>query len=137
MQHVNRFLISLAAGIAAGTAVVALASLPGSTAGLGGGWAAAGQETVGGGSGCDHGGLGTAMRTSFAPTVGYTVVAVDVSGVDARCAGHQVSVALTDQSGAVSSVSEPVAVPPGGGTVTVALPPVAVAVAARVHTLVN
>jgi hypothetical protein len=130
-------MVSLAAGVAASAAVVALSFLPGRTAGLGGAWAAAGQETLGGGSGCDHDGLATALRTAFAPTVGYTVVAVDVSGLDARCAGHLVSVALTDQSGAVASVSQPVAVPPGGGSVTVPVPPAAVTMAARVHTLVN
>jgi len=134
---VNRFLVSLAAGVAASATVVALTSLPGRTAGLGGVWGAAGQETIGGSSSCDHDGLDTAIRTAFTPTVGYTVVAVDVSGIDPRCAGHRVSVALTDDLGAVASLSQPTLVPMGGGTVTVALPPAAVERAARVHTLLD
>jgi hypothetical protein len=134
---VNRFLLSLLAGVVASAAVIVLTPVPGPTAGLRGGWATAGQDVAGIGTGCDRGGLGTALRTAFAPGVGYTVVAVDVTGIDAGCAGHEVSVALTDNLGSVVSASQPTPVPPGGGTVTVPLPPAAVALAARVHTLIN
>jgi hypothetical protein len=133
----HRFMISLVAGVAASAAVVALTSVPGQTAGFSGVSGGARQEIIGSGSGCDHDGLVTATRTAFTPTIGYTIVAVDVSGVDPRCAGHQVSVGLTDQFGAVVAVSRPTPVPPGGGTVTVALPPVAVVTAAKVHTLLD
>jgi hypothetical protein len=125
----------LAGGAAAAVVVLALTGLsdPGNGMDLGG--MVAGQQAIGGG--CDHDGLTTALRTAFEPLVGYTVVAVDVGGIDPRCGGLHVSVALTDQSGAVSSQSVPALVPPGGGSVTVPVPPVAVATAARVHTLVG
>jgi hypothetical protein len=86
---------------------------------------------------CDHDGVGTAAQSAFEPAVGYVVVAIEVSGLDARCAGHHVTVALTDESGGVSSQSLPVRVPAGGGSVTVPVPPVQVAALARVHTLVD
>jgi hypothetical protein len=118
----------------AAAAVTVLAAPSGPKAGNA--WAAAGDPTsvtqV-----CDDDGVGTAAQPAFEPAVGYVVVAVEVSGLDARCAGRHVTVALTDRSGAVSSQSEPVGIPPGGGSVTVPVPPLEVAALARVHTLVN
>jgi hypothetical protein len=132
---VKRFLVALGAGLAA-AAVAVVASPLGQPAGLGAAWAAAGAESTLGGT-CDHDGLATALQHSFVPTVGYMVAAVEVSGIDARCAGHHVSVALTDEFGAVSSESAEVLVPSGGGSVTVPVPPVRVTALARVHTLID
>jgi hypothetical protein len=128
---------ALAAGAAATGAVLALTPLSEPSARVGAVWAAAGNDRLGAGSGCDHDGLGTVLRTAFAPAVGYTVVAVEVNGVNSGCAGHHVSVTLSGGSGPVGVPSQPVSVPPGGGTVTVPLVPVAVAEAARVDVLVD
>jgi len=131
---VKQFLAATAAGVAA-TAIV-LAVPFGPTAGIGAGWAATGEVTAVG-RGCDHDGLGTALEPVFDPAVGYTVVAVEVSGIDPQCAGHHLSVALTDGSGAVSTQGGPVVVPARGGAVQVPVQPLAVATAAKVHTLLD
>lgn len=131
----NRLTAAIVAGTAA-SAIVGLATLFRPAAVAGSLSRATRHEAVVG-AGCDHDGVETAVRTAFEPAVGYTVVAVDVAGIDSACAGRHVSVAVTDRLGAISSESEPALVPPGGGTVTVPVPPVAVATAARVHTLLD
>jgi hypothetical protein len=128
---VRQFVVAIAAGV-----VVVLAVPFGPTVGIGAVWAATGESTAVGRS-CDHDGLGTSLAPVFEPAVGYTVVAVEVSGIDHRCAGHHVSVALTDRFGTVSSQGGPVVVPPGGGAVHVPVGPLAVATAAKVHTLLD
>jgi hypothetical protein len=130
----KRLVAAVLAAAAAGAAVVALVPA-GSPAGLGAAWAAAGRETAA--AGCDLDGVGTALRTAFDPVLGYMVVAVAVDGIDARCAGHGLSVALTDGPGMVSAQGGPTLVPPGGGGMTVVVPPVAADAVARVHTLLD
>ena len=99
-------------------------------------WAGSGQDgTLG--SGCDRDGVGTALRTAFSPSAGYVVNAVVVDGIDPRCAGHRLSVAVTGPAGAVSTQGGPVIVAPGGGQALLGVPPVAAEAAARIHTLLD
>ena len=60
----------------------AVMALPqrGPMADLGTAWAEAGQQTLEGRS-CDPDGVVTALQPMFDPTMGYTVVAVRVSGI--------------------------------------------------------
>ena len=132
----RQFVAALAAGVATAAAVMVLALPVGPTVGIGAAWAATGEKTMVA-QGCDHDGLGTKLVPVFEPAAGYIVVAVEVSGIDPRCGGHRVSVALTDGSGAVSSQGGPVVVPAGGGAVQVPVGPLAVATAAKVHTLLD
>jgi hypothetical protein len=132
----TQFVTALAAGVAAAAAVMVLAIPSGTTGGAGAAWAATGETTMGG-QGCDHDGLTTKLVPVFEPAAGYVVVAVEVSGIDPRCGGHQMSVALTDGSGTVSSQGGPMVVPFGGGAVQVPVAPLAVASAVKVHTLLD
>ncbi len=124
-----------ATGAAIAATVLVLTSANAPRSGPGAAWAAPGHQAAG--AGCDHDGVQTALRTAFDPAVGYTVVAVAVDGIAWRCSGHRLSVALTDESGAVSAQGGPLVVPPGGRELTVAVPPVAAASAARVHALLE
>jgi hypothetical protein len=124
----------MAAGVAAGVIVSAIPFGP--PGGTGAGWTGTAAATVPG-RGCDHDGLDTALVPVFEPAVGYSVVAVKISGIDSTCGGHHVSVALTDGSGAVSSQGGPVVVPDGGGALQVPVGPLAVASAVKVHTLLD
>lgn len=129
----KRFLLAGAAGVAA-AAIAVLASPPGPTARSA--WAAAGDPTTLA-QACDDDGVGTSPRPTFQPALGYVVAAVEVTGLDVGCAGRHVTVALTDGVGALSSQSAPVVIPPGGGSLTVSVPPVPVAALAKVHLLVD
>jgi hypothetical protein len=59
---------------------------------------------------------GLAYQTS--PSAGYYVTSVNVSGLNAACAGKTVSVVLTD-SGNASLASGSITIPAGGGTATI------------------
>jgi hypothetical protein len=83
---------------------------------------------------CLRRGVRAALRTGFDPALGYVVTAVAVDGISTRCAGHRLSVALTDATGAVAAQAGPLVVPAGGGTFTVPVPPMAVETVAKVHT---
>jgi hypothetical protein len=88
---------------------------------------------------CHRQGVRAALRTGFDPALGYvvTAVAVDVDGIGTGCAGHRLSVALTDATGTVAVQAGPLAMPASGGTFTVPVPPVAVETVAKVHTLLE
>jgi hypothetical protein len=135
MELVKRFTVAVLSGsvaIAAGLVSSAALGLPaadhvaGSTAG----------EGVSA-SGCDRDGVGTTLRTAFDAGIGYTVTAVVVDGIDGRCAGHQLSVALTDAAGRMAAQGGPLPVPAGGGPVAVPVPTIPVESVARVHTLLD
>lgn len=126
------------AAAAVAAAAVAVLAVPqrGPMAEFRAAWGAVGQEALEG-QGCDRDGVLTALQPVFEPSTGYAVVAVEVSGIDPGCAGHHISVALTDGSAAVAAQSEQAIVPPGGGPVTLPVPLVAVEKVAKVHTLLD
>ncbi|HEV7863296.1 MAG TPA: hypothetical protein VGR20_11365 [Acidimicrobiia bacterium] len=130
----KRVAILVLAGTASAVVGLASASALSAHAGLGGGPGGVGLAS---GAVCDHDGLATELRTGFDPVHGYVVTAVAVNGIDSRCAGHRLSVALTDASGTVSAQGGPMVVPHGGGPVIVPVPPIAVVAAATVHTLLD
>lgn len=129
-------LATLASGAAAAIAL-AVSSVAGwPSVGLGDAWAAT-SPGAGRVSGCDHDGVAGAVRTAFQPGVGYSVVGVTVSGIDPACAGHWLSVTLADEAADPAAEVGPTLIPPGGGSVTVVVQPVAVEAAEKVYTLIN
>ena len=68
---------------------------------------------------CDTTGVGTSFTTGFDATAGYTVTAVQVSGIDSpSCDGKSVSVTLADGSDNALGSGGPVTVATSGTSVT-------------------
>lgn len=86
---------------------------------------------------CDRDGVQTTQAVSFVAGVGYAVTSVRVDGIDRRCAGRHVSVALSDRRGAVLAVGGPATVGGDGGSVTLLVPGAAVSAISRVDALVG
>ena len=134
MCFVKRFAVAMLAGTAAALAGVVASAALGLPTGLA---AASLGRAEGSVPGCDLDGLGTSLRTAFDAAIGYTVTAVVVDGIDGRCAGHQLGVALTDLAGRVATQGGPLPVPAGSHSLVVPVPEIPVEVVARVHTLLH
>jgi hypothetical protein len=134
MRSMKRFSAAMLAATAATLAGLASAAALGVDVGPGAGPLRFGSTSA---ASCDPDGLRTAFSTAFDPGLGYVVTAVSVTGIDAACAGHRLSVALTDAQGAVAAQGGPVAVPVGGVSFSVPTGPVPVGVIARVDTLLE
>jgi hypothetical protein len=89
------------------------------------------------GASCDLDGLRTGFGTAFDAGVGYVITAAWVAGIDAACAGHHLSVILTDTGGAVVGHGPSVLIPAGGGSVTIPLKPMVAATVSRLDTLMG
>jgi hypothetical protein len=135
MYFVKRFAVAMLAGTAAAVAGLVASAALGLPTGLA--TASSVGRAEGSAPGCDHDGLGTSLRTAFDAAIGYTVTAVVVDGIDGRCAGHQLGVALTDLAGRVSTQGGPLPVPAGSRSLIVPVPEIPVEEVARVHTLLH
>lgn len=89
----KRMLVALFAGAAVFGAAFAFAA----ALDLGSDNLAAGDQVV---SSCDTDGVVATYDVAYAAGTGYTVSGVEVTGIDAACAGQTVGVTLTDTAGA-------------------------------------
>jgi hypothetical protein len=132
MALVKRFTMAMLAGTLAIVGGVVSSAALGLPAGL--------PSAAVGGTGvfdstCDRDGVRTTVRTAFDTAAGYTITAVVVDGIDGRCAGHRLSVALSGAGGRMVSEGGALLVAAGGGMLTVPVVPIPVESVARVHTL--